>query len=430
MLFQFAPAIQALINSGNYEIVRDTVSGQLLGIVRDKATGKFVAHAVSLASNVIGSPVNPLFAPVQLVMGGLQMVQTHLGFQKTYTMLNALQNSVGVLQATTAVIGVGTVAAVVLSAVNLHQTLKLREDVKLLRLEVKDGFINMKTVLRDQGTEILKHIDQVAQDVEFKHHRTILAQAYGHFIQAVNWLQNTLKLPDATERNAALVGVEGMLRKAIADYNNPQLYNDICAAGKLRRFECAWAIDQTITLTYQLRGAFEVVSDRLSILQDKICQDSLSLIDLCKTDDELDFLFPEIARIYDHDLAVLNSWQNNVNWKRSLPPSEIKLLQSADFDTSEVNVSSDAIADPTADSIPPEVLLYEKLKQKSHSASLRDQLKFMLKPNLRQGHESYISQQATASGYKALAPSNWQEIPDFTVANLYWYFKHQQPLPS
>jgi hypothetical protein len=50
MLFQFAPAIQALINSGNYEIVRDTVSGQLLGIVRDKATGKFVAHAVSLAT--------------------------------------------------------------------------------------------------------------------------------------------------------------------------------------------------------------------------------------------------------------------------------------------------------------------------------------------------------------------------------------------
>jgi hypothetical protein len=358
-------------------------------------------------------------------MGGLQMVQTHLGFQKTYAMLNVLQNSVGVLQATTAVIGVGTVAAVVLSAVNLHQTLKLREDVKLLRLEVKDGFIDMKEVLKEQGAEILKHIDQVAQDIEFKHHRTILAQAYGHFIEAVNWLINTLKLPDATDRNAALVGVEGMLRKAIADYNNPQLYNDICAAGKLRRFECAWAIDQTITLTYQLRGAFEIVSDRLSILQAKIRQDSLSLIDLCQTDDELDFLFPEIARIYDHDLAVLNSWQNNVNWKRLLPPSEIKLLQSADFDTSEVNVSSDAIADPTTDSIPPEVLLYQKLKQKSHSASLRDQLKFMLKPNLRQGHESYISQQATASGYKALAPSNWQEIPDFTVANLYWYFKHQ-----
>jgi len=30
------------------------------------------------------------------------------------------------------------------------------------------------------------------------------------------------------------------------------------------------------------------------------------------------------------------------------------------------------------------------------------------------------------SGYKALASSNWQEIPDLTVANLYWYFKDKQ----
>jgi hypothetical protein len=27
---------------------------------------------------------------------------------------------------------------------------------------------------------------------------------------------------------------------------------------------------------------------------------------------------------------------------------------------------------------------------------------------------------------KALAPSNWEAIPDLTVANLYWYFKVQQ----
>ncbi|GAX41404.1 hypothetical protein NIES4075_23740 [Tolypothrix sp. NIES-4075] len=109
MLFQFAPAIQALIDYGKYEIVRNTATGQLLGIVRDKATGKFVAHAVGLATKV-GSPVNPLFAPAQLAMGGLEMVQTHKGFQKTYAILGALQNSVGVLQATTAVIGVGTVS--------------------------------------------------------------------------------------------------------------------------------------------------------------------------------------------------------------------------------------------------------------------------------------------------------------------------------
>jgi hypothetical protein len=423
MLFQFAPAIEAGINSGAYEIVRNTATGQLLGLVRDRATGQFVAHAVGLTTKVAGSSVNSLFAPVELAMGGLQMAQTHLGFQKTYRMLDVLQNSVGVLQATTAAIGVGTVAGVALSAVNLHQTLKLREDVKQLRLEVKDGFIDMKQALKDQGAEILQHIDQVAQDIEFRHHRTILAQAYGHFIEAVNWLRNALKLPDANARNAAIAGVEGMLRKALAEYNNPEIYKDTCAAGRLRRLECAWAIDQTITLTYQLQGAYEVVSERLDALQLKVRRDSLNVIDRCESEEELDFLFPELTRINEDDLAVLESWQNDVNWKRSLPESELKLLQSADFSNSEVTLSPQAIADTTTDLVPPEQLLYENLKQKSHYLSLRDQLKFMVKPDLRREHESYISQQAPASGLKALAPSNWQEIPDLTVANLYWYFK-------
>ena len=61
MLFQFAPAILAGINSGLYEVVRDTATGQLLGIARDKATGHFAAHSVGLASN--GFSINPLFAP-------------------------------------------------------------------------------------------------------------------------------------------------------------------------------------------------------------------------------------------------------------------------------------------------------------------------------------------------------------------------------
>lgn len=436
MLYQFAPAIQAGINSGIYEIVRDTATGQLLGIARDKATGHFVAHAVGFAAKN-GFSINPLFAPAQFAVGGLQMAQTHLGFQKAYKMLNVLQNSVGVLQASTALIGVGTVAGIVLSAVNLHQTLKLREDVKQLRLEVKDGFIDLKQALNDgfidfkesleeQKAEILQHIDRVAQDVEFRHHRTILAQAYGYFIQASIWLKDALKLPDETVRNVALAGVEGMLRKALADYNNPELYKDICTAGRLRRLECAWAIDQTITLIYQLQGAYEAVSDRLSNLQNTIRQETLSLVELCKTDDELDFLFPELVQIHEHDLAILETWQKQIDWQRSLSPSELKLLHSVDLSSSEVTVSSNESADTITDLVPPELLLYTDLKQKSHLLSLRDQLKFLLKPDLRREHESYISQQAVAFGYKALAPSNWQEVPDLTVANLYWYFKNKK----
>ncbi len=70
--------------------------------------------------------------------------------------------------------------------------------------------------------------------------------------------------------------------------------------------------------------------------------------------------------------------------------------------------------------------LYETLKQKSHYDSLRDQLRFIVKPELRHKHEFYVFQRANATGYNALAPSNWQEVPDLTVANLYHYFKQQE----
>ncbi len=459
MFFVFPSAIQAGLAAGKFVQVVSS-AGVPLSIARDAATGQFVGHAV-------GAVVNN--SPLSLLGTAAQMVQTHAGFQGTYSRLDvvqvgvqALQNSVGllqattvvqpilsaaqmyqthrgftavlnnlstiqaslgVLQATTAVIGVGTVAGVALSAVNLRQTLKLREDVKQLRLEVRDGFIDLKKALKDQGAEILQRIDEVAQDVEFRHHRTILVQAYGRFMEATKLMKTAMSCEDLSVRNATLANAQLILVEALADYNNPQLLSETCAAGQLRRLECAWAIDQTITLSFQLQNQLTAVSDRLSSLQDKLRQDSLTVIDRCETEDELDFLFPELTRIHDHDLAVLDSWQNHVDWMRSLPQSELKLLQSADFDNSEVPVNSDTNLDTTASAAPPEQLLYENLKQKSHFASLCDQLVLMMKPSLRQEFASYISQQSAIAGYKTLVPANLQKASDLAVANLYWYFK-------
>ena len=122
-------------------------------------------------------------------------------------------------------------------------------------------------------------------------------------------------------------------------------------------------------MTYQLQGADEVVSDRLSHLQVKIRQDALTVIDRCESEEELDFLFPEITRIHEHDLAVLDSWQNHVDWMRSLPPESSQLLISSDF-TSPLTLSPDTKEATTALIEPLEQLLYENLKQKSHFPSL------------------------------------------------------------
>jgi hypothetical protein len=418
MDYLFSVANQALWAARKLVQV-ETTTGQLLPILRDPVTGQFV----EIAKGVVSTSAQPLISPIQFATGAAQMYQNHRGFTAVLDGLSAIQSSLGMLQATTAVIGVGTVAGVALSAVNLHQTLKLREDVKQLRVEVKDGFINLKKALKNQGAEIIQRIDEVAQDIKFEQHRVVLVRAYGKFLEATKLMKTAMSCEDMSIRNATLANAQLMLAEALADYNNPHLLSETSAAGQLRRLECAWAIEQTIVLSYQLQNQSAAVSDRLSHLQDKIRQDSLTVIDRCETEDELDFLFPELTRIHDHDLAVLESWQNHVDWMRSLPPSELKLLQSADFSNSEIPVNSDTNADTTADSAPPEQLLYENLKQKSHPASLRDQLVLMMKPSLRQEFASYISQQSAIAGYKTLVPANLQKASDLAVANLYWYFK-------
>lgn len=417
MDYLFSAANQALWAAGKL-VQATTTTGQILPILRDPVTGQFV----EIAKSVVSTSAQPLISPVQFVMGAAQMYQNHRGFTAVLDGLSTIQSSLGMLQATTAVIGVGTVAGVALSAVNLHQTLKLREDVKQLRLEVKNGFVDLKTALRSQGTEIIQRIDEVAQDIKFEQHRLVLIRAYGKFIEATKLMKIAMSCEDVSIRNGDIANAKQMLAEALADYNNPHLLSETCAAGQLRRLECAWAIEQTIALSYQLQNEPTAVSDRLSHLQDKIRQDSLTVIDRCETEDELDFLFPELTRIHDHDLAVLDSWQNHVDWMRSLPPSELKLLQSADFSNSDI-AEPDTNANTISLEVPPEQLLYENLKQKSHPASLRDQLVLMMKPSLRQEFASYISQQAAIAGYKTLVPANLQKASDLAVANLYWYFK-------
>jgi hypothetical protein len=427
MDYLFSAANQALWAAGKL-VQLSTKDGKLLPILIDPANHNRI---VEIAKGLAGAtplvaanpPIGLTMMAGQMAMSAGQAYQNHRGFQAVLGQLNAIQASLGVLQATTALIGVGTLAGVVLSAVNLHQTLKLREDVKRLKLEVRDGFIDLKKALRSQGTEIIQRIDEVAQDIKFEQHRLELIKAYGRFLEATKLMKTAMSIQDLSARKVELANARQTLGEALASYNNPHLLSETCAAGQLRRMECAWAIEQTIVLTYQLQDEPAAVSERLSSLQDKIRQDSLNVIDQCETEDELDFLFPELTRIHDHDLAVLESWQNHVDWMRSLPPSELKLLQSADFDNSEITANPDIKTDTAALTAPPEQLLYENLKQKSHPASLQDQLTLMMKPSLRQEFASYISQQSAIAGYKTLVPANLQKASNLAVANLYWYFK-------
>lgn len=413
MNFVFPAAVQAAIEAGKYAQVF-TSAGVPIGMARDAATGEFVAHAVGAALN--NSPLSPLVSPVQLAMGGLQMQQMHMGFQ-------AVQASLGVLQATTAVIGVGTFAGVALSAVNLHQILKLKKAVERLEVKVEKGFIDLEQLLKGQGAEIKQLIAEVVADLKFENHRLVLVRAYGLFNQAIQRMRSALQLEDINRRNAEIDAARGMLFEALADYTNPQLLAETCAAGQLRRLECSWAIEQSIIGTYQVQNEFGAAGDRISQLQQQIRQDGLTVIAGCDSEDELDFIFPEITRIHNHDLAALDIWLHQIEWMKALPPSELKQLQSADFSKSESAVKVEKNSAATALAIPDEQLFYENLRPKSHFYALRSQLELMLDRHRREEYEGYIIEQGELAGHKSLVLSNLEKASDLAVANLFYYFR-------
>lgn len=399
-------------------------SGIPLSMVRDAATGQFVSHAVGMVGS--GSTLlNPLTAAPQLIMGAGQMYQNHLALQG----IKALSASVATLQATTAVIGVGTAVTAALTAVNLWQTLKLRQDVKQMRLEVRDGFLDLKQAFSDQGLEIIKHIQHVAEDVEFRNHRTILIRAYGLFRKALNRLQAAATLHDFNLRNDEITAARDMLFQALADYDNSQLMEDICPAAYIRRRECVWAIEQAIAMTYQMQSEFQAVDERLQSLNVSIRQDIVGTLRNCETQEELDFFFPEIIRIHDHDLAAIDTWQEHVSWYKSLAPSELKQINEVFTDSQEVFAGEGEQEEDYELSIPIEYELYEEAKQKSHMFALRDSLIVTVDPEQRANFEDYIGERAELEGFNALKSDNLQKASPLTIANLLHYFSlRDEPL--
>lgn len=350
---------------------------------------------------------NPTLNPLVFISTLYSVHSQEQSMQTLTNSIGSLTNSVSVLQSGMSIIGVGTFAGVALSGLSLHQTLQLREDVKQLKLEVKDGFIDLKKAFRSQGDEIIRRIDEVAIDIKFEAHRLILVKAYGEFLEATRLIKIALT-GDESFKNSTLQNAQLMLTTALADYNNPHIFDGVCAAGELRRRECAWAIQQALIMTYQLQNQTNAVKDSIEHLSDNIIRDLSNIVDRCESSAELDFLFPEVLRIYTQDLPALQI--------QALPVDEQKqLLPSID------NNNDNGIVEE-----PPEQILYNLVKPKSHYEALKDSLRFTLKPLLRQEYMDYIRQRASAIKYEGIALFDWANVSNLNLANIYYYFKARE----
>ncbi|QQE63551.1 hypothetical protein GFS31_02180 [Leptolyngbya sp. BL0902] len=422
MLYQFSPIIQAGIEAGKYAVVMSK-SGVPLSMVRyatGPQAGQIAAHAIGVASNSAGIAamgLNPLTAVVPMAMSAGQLYQGQI----TLNAVKALSASVATLQATTAVLGVGVAATGVLAAVNLWQTLKLRKDIKQMRLEINNGFLNLHEALADQGEEILKHVDRVAKDVEFSHHRTILVQAYGKFKKALSRLQTALTIKDIGRRNDEITASRNMLFDALADYSNDQLLEGISPAAYLRRRECVWAIEQAIAMTFQIQSDFPAVGSRLVELEQIIRQDATNIISDIQEADELDFIFPEILRIHDHDLATISAWQSHVDWYQTLDVKELQQLAAlpAVDETVLETVRDESKIELTK---PPEYVYYEKAQEQSHFSAIRDSLLILIDSDQRSKAQDYIVERAALENLSALTIENLQKATPLTISNLDYYF--------
>lgn len=408
MIFEFLPAIQAGLDSGKYQQVYSKL-GVPLSMVRSSETGRIVGHAVGVVVN--NTSIAPIVAPLKLIMKGIQIYQTQKGFQEIKAIL-------GVLQTTTVAIGLGTAVGVGLSAVNLWQIMKLKKAVENLDLKVENGFINLENLLTKESQETKNLIKNVAEDIKFEQHRVILIKAYGLFNQALSRLQSSLLIKDDNSRNHAIENTRSMLFQSLADYRNPQLLEETSPIGRLRRLECAWVIENAIIGTYQIQNELNATSEHLEILTENIKKDAVNIIEMCNLEDELAFIFPEIKRLHDHDLLLLNHWREQIDWMKSLPKDELKLL------TSMEKTEGDPQMNLIDDSQPPEQKLYEELRQKTHAKALRDMLIIMMSDEKRSQYINLIQKNANQRQFISLNVDNLQEASELTIANLYWYFYH------
>jgi len=408
-MYDFSPLVQLGIAAGKY-IPVETAAGVPIGMVRDAATGQFAAHAVGMAG------LNPLTAVPHMLMGAGNLYQGHKALQG----IKALSASVATLQTTTAVIGVGTVAVGALAAVNLWQTLKLRKDVRLMQVEMKDGFIDLEQAFADQGVELIEHIQQVSEDVEFKDHRTILARAYGLFEKAMNRLQSAATMREMSLRSAEITAARNMMFQALADYDNHQLMSGVGAVAYLRRRECVWVIEQAIAMTYQMQGEWQAVGDRLGNLSDAIYRDVRYTLDQSEQQYELDFLFPELSRIRDHDLVTVGAWRNHIDWYQELPEEDLKQLNATV--EKEAEEENSMLADEAIDEKPDEYVFYEDAKSKFVPQALYDSLVYSFNAEARQAGEAYIEKRAQLETLTAFSSQNLCQASPLTIANLELYF--------
>jgi hypothetical protein len=418
MQYIFNAAAQALQASGQAVQVF-SAAGQALPLLRDPNTGRFIAMAVQGGTALATGGMAPAVVSVVGSVAGMAMQAQQS--QRILSVLSEVQAGLGVLQASTAVIGVGTVASVALGAVNLWQTLKLRDEVKQLGLQMHDGFVAIERTIANQAKEVREQIDRVAEDVIFAQHRLELIKAYGLFLSAIERVQVGLTQKNIENRRLMFANAIQDLSNALSIYRSPHILSENNAPGYLRRLECGWQIRQALVISYQLQGEIESAISELIKLQTEIKSGLIEVLDRCSNSDELEFIFPEIYRIQTVDLPNFLAWQTQLEWWDTLSPEEHHDIQVLLDDELSVQASMETSGLTYAMTEPAECLLYREYAESTTPKAIRDSLYFLIDEKQRSVAIEAITAASTKHKLPALMPSVLELASHISIANLQLY---------
>lgn len=419
MEYIFSTAAQALQASGQALPVFNAV-GQALPLLRDPNTGRFVAMALQGGTALATGGTVP--AVVSVLGSTAGMVMQSQQNRQILSALSEVQTSLGVLQASTAVIGVGTVASVALGAVNLWQTLKLRDEVKRLGVQIQDSFITIERTIMNQSNEIREQIDRVAKDVIFAQHRLELIKAYNLFQSGIERIQVASTQKEIENRRLTFANAIQDLSNALSIYRSPHILSENNAPGYLRRLECSWQIRQALVISFQIQGELESAISELIKLQAEIKSGLIEVLDCCSTSDELEFIFPEIHRIQTVDLPNFAAWQMQLEWWGTLSLKEQYNIQLLLNDELLVQVNSDAINErsglTTTVIEPAECQLYREYIERTTPLAIHEFLYLLIDEQRRSTVIEAIVAASQERKLPALTPSVLELASNLSIANI------------
>ncbi|MBB1126568.1 hypothetical protein [Thiospirillum jenense] len=202
-------------------------------------------------------------------------------------MLSAIQSSL-------TAIGTAATMGCALSAVSVFQLLLIQKSLKRIEKKLDTGFLDLKVFVQEKIDNLL---DQQQQQR--------LSEGFHYYLQGVEEMKSAILMTNPDNKRLALNESISMFRKALAIYDSRQDYNNTNLPARLRRMECAWAIEAMIAEVYSLQQEYSASINSYKKLKNRITAEVCFMEDKISEAD-FQFILSDFCHIYENDFVIID----------------------------------------------------------------------------------------------------------------------------